>query len=110
MSRRDEERVERVRRQLVALLEEGHLLSGGVVERMTRCGKPNCHCQSSRLHGPYYQWGYGKGGRRYTRRLSKDQFERYGPEIERSRRFLELLSDFDEAEISRVERAEGWKS
>lgn len=111
MSRQDENRIARARQKLVALLsEEGHLLPGGVVDRMMRCGKPNCRCGADppELHGPYHQWGYSKGGRRYTRRLSDAQLERYGPEIERGRRLMELLTEFDDAEISRVERMERW--
>ena len=111
MSRRDENRIARARCALVELLtEDAHLLPGGVVDRMMRCGKPNCRCSAnpSQLHGPYHQWGYSKGGRRYTRRLSDAQLERYGPEIERGRRVTELLSELDDAEISRVERTEGW--
>ncbi|MGH8987988.1 MAG: DUF6788 family protein [Acidimicrobiales bacterium] len=111
MSRRDENRITRARRELVALLNEGgHLLPGGVLDRMMSCGKPNCRCSTdpSQLHGPYHQWNYTKGGRRYTRRLSDSQLDRYGPEIERGRRLMELLIELDDAEISRVERAEGW--
>lgn len=111
MSRREAARIETVRRQLIALLtEEGHLLPGGVVERMMRCGKPNCRCSADplELHGPYHQWGYSKGNVRYTRRLSEEQFARYGPEIERGRRLMELLIELDDAEVSRVEAAEGW--
>lgn len=111
MSRHEEVRIMRARRELITLLSgEGHLLPGGVVERTMRCGKPTCHCSADprQRHGPYRQWGYSNGGRRYTRRLSEDQLERYGPEIERGRRFMELLTELDDAEISRVERAEGW--
>lgn len=111
MSRRDEARIARARGELIVLLSQGgHLLPGGVVDRMMRCGKPNCHCSSDPfgLHGPYHQWAYSKGGRRYTRRFSGAQLERYGPEIERGRRLMELLIELDEAEISRVEAAEGW--
>lgn len=111
MSRHDEERIDKARRALVGLLaEEGHLLPGGVIERMMRCGKPNCRCSADRpeLHGPYHQWAYSKAGRRYTRRLTDAQLDRYGPEIERGRQFMELLAELDEAELSRVERTEGW--
>ena len=111
MSRRDEERIVRARQALLTLLGEGgHLLPGGVVDRMMRCGKPNCRCNAdpSQLHGPYHQWGYTKAGRRYTRRLSDAQLERYGPEIDRGRRLMELLAELDDAELSRVERAERW--
>lgn len=108
---RDEHRIVVARRRLVRLLgAEGHLLPGGVIERMMRCGKPNCRCaaDSPHLHGPYYQWGYTKERRSYTRRLTEAQFERYGSDIERGRRLMELLIELDSAEVSRVERAEGW--
>jgi hypothetical protein len=112
VSRRDESRIATARRQLVALLSEDgtHLLPGGVLDRMMRCGKPNCRCGAdpAELHGPYHQWNYSKGRRRYTRRLSDAQLDRYGPEIERGRRLMELLTELDDAEVRRVERAEGW--
>jgi hypothetical protein len=111
MSRRPDERIDKARRALLGLLaDEGHLLPGGVIERMMRCGKPNCRCNAdpTQLHGPYHQWAYSKDGRRYTRRLSEAQLQRYLPDIERGRRFMELLAEMDEAELSRVEQAEGW--
>ena len=111
MSRREETRIAEARRALVALLSgNGHLLPGGVIERMMGCGKASCRCDAGpgALHGPYHQWGYSRGGRRYTRRLSDAQLERYGLEIERGRKFMELLAELDDAELSRVERAEGW--
>jgi hypothetical protein len=111
VSARDEQRVGKARQRLVDLLaEDGGVLPGGLVERMTRCGKQNCHCNGEppQLHGPYLQWGYSQGRNRITRRLSTQQAERYRPAIERGRRFMELVEELDEAEIRRVERAEGW--
>jgi hypothetical protein len=111
MSARDNERVASVRRHLVDLLAEpGGALPGGIVERMMKCGKPSCRCKADppQLHGPYLQWGYSKGRRRFTRWLTPEQAERYRPEIERGRRITELLVHLDEVEIRRVERAEGW--
>lgn len=111
VSRRDNERIDKVRQALLGLLaDEGHLLPGSVIERMTRCGKPNCRCNADppQLHGPYYQWAYNKDGRRYTRRLAATQLERYGPQIERGRRLMELLAEMDQAELNRVEQTEGW--
>lgn len=108
---RDQTRIVVARRALLTLLEEDrHLLPGGVVERLMRCGKQNCRCAAdpTQLHGPYHQWGYSKEGRRYTRRLTDEQLERYAPEIERGRLLMELLVALNEAEITRVERAEGW--
>jgi hypothetical protein len=60
------------------------------------------------LHGPYHQWGYTKGAKRYTRWLNKEQVERYRPGIERGQRFMQLLAELDDAELSRVERSERW--
>jgi len=112
VSGRDDKRIRAARRELVALLEQDqHLLPGGVIERMMRCGKPNCRCSAdpAQLHGPYYQWGYSKAGRRYTRRLTDEQLQRYRPQIERGRRLMELLAELDDAEITHVEQVEGWR-
>jgi hypothetical protein len=111
MSVRDDQRVATARQRLIDLLTDNEvILPGGLVERMTRCGKPNCRCNGEppQLHGPYVQWGYSQGRERITRRLSVEQAERYLPAIERGRQFTELLVELDELEIRRVERAEGW--
>lgn len=111
MSARDEQRVAIARQHLVDLLaEHGGILPGGIVERMMKCGKPGCRCKADppQLHGPYIQWGYSKGRKRFTRWLTAEQAERYRPEVERGRRFTELLVQLDEVEIRRAERAEGW--
>lgn len=111
VSERDEDRAATARRRLVELLrEDDHLLPGGVIDRMMRCGKANCRCASDQgeLHGPYHQWGYSRGGHRHTRRLSDAQLERYGPQIDRGHRLTELLAELEDAELTRVERAEGW--
>jgi predicted DNA-binding protein (UPF0251 family) len=111
MNARDERRVSAARQRLVDLLAEDEvILPGGLIERMTRCGKQNCRCNGEppQLHGPYVQWGYSQGLERITRRLSVEQAERYRPAIERGRKFTELLVELDELEIQRVEHAEGW--
>ncbi|MHB8329002.1 MAG: DUF6788 family protein [Acidimicrobiales bacterium] len=111
MKLRDERRAATARQRLVDLLAEDEgILPGGLVERMTRCGKQNCRCNGEppQLHGPYVQWGYSQGRERITRRLSPQQAERYRPAIERGRQLMELLAEFDELEIRRVELAEGW--
>jgi hypothetical protein len=111
MSERDEQRAAMARQRLIDLLEgPGHILPGGLVDRRMKCGKQNCRCKADppQLHGPYVQWGYSKGRRRFTRWLTPEQRERYAPDIERGQRLMELLVELDEAELRRVERAEGW--
>jgi hypothetical protein len=111
MTKRDDQRSAQLRQRLADFLTEPHgMLPGGLVERMTKCGKQNCRCNGvpPQLHGPYIQWGYSKGHKRITRWLTPEQAERYRPLVERGRQFTELLATLDEIEASRVERAEGW--
>ncbi len=111
MSAGDARPAAQVRRQLVALLADGDgMLPGSLIERSLRCGKQNCRCKADppELHGPYVQWGYSRGRKRITRWLSADQAARYRSEIERARRVRELVAELEDAEIRRVERAEGW--
>jgi hypothetical protein len=111
MSAGDARRAAQVRRHLAALLADADgMLPGSLIERSLRCGKQNCRCKADppELHGPYVQWGYSRGRKRITRWLSADQAARYRSEIERARRFRELVAELEDAEIRRVERAEGW--
>ena len=51
-------------------------LSSGTLHKRTKvCGNPNCRCASDRAarHGPYYEWGYMKGGRLRHRTLTPQQ-------------------------------------
>lgn len=50
----------------------------------------------------------GHGRERRTRWLIPEQFEVYGPAIERGRRLKQLVSESEDAEDARVERVEGW--
>ena len=111
MSTSDTQRAVRVRRRLAVLLADADgMLPGSLIERTLRCGKPHCRCKADppELHGPYPQRGYSRGRKRITRWLSADQAERYRSEIERAHRFRELVAELEDAEIRRVERAEGW--
>lgn len=101
-----------LRRRLADLLAEPEgILPGTIVERTLRCGKQNCHCKADppQLHGPYLQWGYSyRGRKKVTRWLSTEQLERHRSQIDRGAQLKELLAALEEAEIRRVERAEGW--
>ncbi len=106
----DRQCTEHARRRLVDLIQEpGNVLPGGLVERMMKYRKQDCRrkADTPQLHGHYVQWGYSKGRTRFTGRPTPEQQERYGPEIERGQRLMDLLVELDEAEIRRVERAEG---
>jgi hypothetical protein len=108
-AKRDDDRLERIRSELAALVVEGSL-PGSLVVRSLRCGRRNCACHGDppQLHGPYVQWSYSYRGTRVTRWLSVEQADRLREQVERGRRIKELTAELDAAEIRRVERAEGW--
>jgi hypothetical protein len=56
VAKRDDERLERIRSELAALVMKGSL-PGSLVVRSLRCGRQNCACHAEppRLHGPYVQ-------------------------------------------------------
>lgn len=109
MARRDEQRLERIRRELADLVVQGSL-PGSLVVRTLRCGRRNCACHQDppRLHGPYVQWSYSYRGKRVNRWLTAEQADRLRDQVERGRRIKELTAELDAAEIRRAERAERW--
>lgn len=109
MAKRDDQRLERIRSELAALVVEGSL-PGSLVVRTLRCGRQNCSCHADppQLHGPYAQWSYSYRGKRVARWLSAEQAGRLRAQVERGRRIKELTAELDAAEIRRVERAERW--
>ncbi|MGH9093051.1 MAG: DUF6788 family protein [Acidimicrobiales bacterium] len=109
MTKRDDVRLERIRRELAALVVEGSL-PGSLLVRSLRCGRRNCACHGDppQLHGPYVQWSYSYRGKRVARWLSAEQADRLREQVERGRRIKELTAELDATEIRRVERSEGW--
>ena len=95
MSRRDEEKLERLKQ---ALTELGPFRRGSVQERMMPCGKPGCRCQASppRLHGPYYQWTRKVQGKTVTVRLTPQQARLIRKWIANSKRFDKLIAELEE--------------
>lgn len=60
------------------VVEVGFICEGSLVERWTRCGKPNCRCaEPAGRHGPYYQLSWKEHGRTVSRRLTADEARLY---------------------------------
>ena len=56
----------------------GFICQGSLVERWTRCGKPNCRCaEPAGRHGPYCQLSWKEHGRTVSRRLRADEARLY---------------------------------
>jgi len=109
VTRRDDERLERIRSELATLVVGGSL-PGSLVVRSLRCGRQNCACRQDppQLHGPYVQWSYSYRGKRVARWLNPEQADRLRAQVERGRRIKALTAELDAAEIRRIERAERW--
>jgi hypothetical protein len=88
-----------------------HILPGTINTAMNRCGKPNCACHADppRLHGPYITWTRKVNGKTVTRRLTREQLERYQPWFENNRRLRQLISDLEARSLQAAEQAEGWQ-
>lgn len=81
------------------------VLPGSVSEVMSRCGKPNCRCNADppQLHGPYYQWTRKVAGRTVTRKLTKDQAQRFKAWFDNSRKLRELIARLEALSIQILE-------
>ena len=83
----------------------GFVLPGTLIERMTRCGRANCHCHGDPpvLHGPYHQWTRAVHAKTRTRLLSDEQLADYGPWFENERRLRTLVHDLEALSLAIVE-------
>ena len=93
------------------LAEIGFISTGSVIRRHTTCGKTGCRCQADppQPHGPYWQWTRKVAGKTVTRRLSREQYERYQAWFDNARRLRQLTSQLEELSLRTAETAEGWQ-
>jgi hypothetical protein len=98
------ERISRIR-TAVAGIE--YLCSGTLLERTKSCGKPECRCAQdpAARHGPYYEWGYMRGGKLVHRQLTREQVTLLRPAIANYRKVKKLLRAW-EVETERLIDAE----
>lgn len=91
----------RIRRIQEQILDMDYVSSGGLVTRTKVCGKPSCRCANDpeARHGPYYEWGYMKGGRQVHRVLSADQAPLLKKAIANYRAVLRLLREWERQTI-----------
>jgi hypothetical protein len=91
------------------LADAGFALPGTLIERMMRCGKPNCACKADppRLHGPYHQWSRKVKGKTVTINLTDEQLARYGSWFDNDQSLHRALSDLEELSLRIVQRERG---
>jgi len=99
------------RRIARSLSELGFLLPGTMTERLSRCGKSNCHCHAEPplLHGPYHQWTRKVSSKTVTRLMSDDQYADYEPWMENWRRLRSLVAELEALSLEIVEADPRWE-
>jgi hypothetical protein len=98
----------RIARELTRI---GFILPGTLTERLTRCGKPNCHCHADPpvLHGPYHQWTRKAGGKTVTRLLSDDQLADYQDWFDNQRRLRALIAELEALSLAVTDNDPRWQ-
>lgn len=95
----------------MALAKVGFVLPGTLTERLTRCGRANCHCHADppQLHGPYHQWTRKVDNKTVTRLFSDEQLGDYGPWFDNERRLRQLVAHLEGLSLAVVEADPRWK-
>jgi hypothetical protein len=80
-----------------ALADLKYVCSGTLIKRTKLCGNPRCKCRTDRSarHGPYYEWGFLKGGKLRHRMLSRERAELIQLAISNYRKAKKLLKAWE---------------
>jgi hypothetical protein len=101
----------RRRREILAEISKiGPCLPGSLISHTRACNTPGCHCHDdpSARHGPYLAWTRKVSGKTVTKVLSEEQFARYQPWAENSRRLHELVAELEQLSVTAMATQEGW--
>jgi len=84
-----------------------YLCTGNMLERTKMCGRPGCACATdpAARHGPYFEWGFMRGGKLVHRQVSADHAAALRHAIANYRLVKTLLHDW-EIETERLIDAE----
>ncbi len=99
------------RREITAEMAAiGFCLPGSLIEQMRRCSTAGCHCHSdpALLHGPYRLWTRKVAGKTLSKVLTEQQYERYRPWVENSRRLHELMAELEQISVMAMAADEDW--
>ena len=72
----------------------GYFLKGTVLQRMMKCGKPNCACcrDPAKRHGPYFEWTYKLKGKTVNVKLRPEEAPLYKAAAQQYRKLKSILS------------------
>jgi hypothetical protein len=88
-----------------ALSDMEYLCTGTLLKRTKLCGDPRCRCKVDRAarHGPYYEWGFLKGGKLRHRMISPERAKLIQLAIGNHRKVKKLLKDWEEQTVRLIE-------
>jgi hypothetical protein len=101
-------RARQITRQLAHI---GFALPGTLTERLTRCGRANCHCHADPpvLHGPYHQWTRKVASKTVTRILTDDQLADYQQWFDNQRRLRALIAELEALSLAITDADPRWQ-
>jgi hypothetical protein len=84
------------------------LLHGSFVERLLKCGRPNCHCRQGEKHGPFFYLSrrLPKGGMRALLLKGQPQILQARRGVEAYQQALHLLEQLSEINWELLRRGE----
>lgn len=85
------QRFEKLKRELAGL---GYFCKGTVLKRMMKCGQDRCACHhdTSKRHGPYFEWTYKAKGKTINLRLRPEEVPVYKAATQQYRKLKSLLT------------------
>lgn len=75
------------------LAQVQYFLKGTLLQRMMKCGKPNCACRRdpAKRHGPYFEWTYKAKGKTVNVKLRPEQAPIYRAAAQQYRKLKSIL-------------------
>lgn len=70
-------------------------LTGALVQKYIKCGKPECKCMQGYRHGPYPHIQYYKDGILKTIYIRKKKSEEYQQKLESNKRFRKIIKQLN---------------
>ena len=88
-------RIDKLRHEIASI---DLICAGSLIERMKKCGKPNCRCADDpdARHGPYYEWSRLIDGHMVHKVISAEQARQLQSAIENHRKLQNLLLKWKE--------------
>jgi hypothetical protein len=106
---KEEQKVQRIKRQLLALKP---MLPGSLSEQWNVCGSPGCKCKNPQRpvrHGPYYQLSFSVKGKSSTLFIRPEDVPEARRRIQRYQRFKKLVMALTQAyvDLARKQKLSG---